>query len=405
MYMAHSLTRCLSKIARIAAPGLASVAVAIVAVTPAAAQLAVTPANASYDSIPWQYISARNYSWKAGSDAELTLRNPYDGGVVLKYRIAGAPSNADGCSAGTEPWVTLFRDACLTHDWHYDAPFAKAGFPAYSNGKSLGQDITDLMFYTDMLMLGKNTANSTVAAYSMYSAVLTYGAFRGTDRQQTILETGGVVAVSNRGGYVLRLRVNWVSPSGQPKSVTVDTTTATTAAVIPLSSGARNITVEATAIGGRQIFTRSFANAGMYAFTVGGTTLDPTMSAGLSLGVANAAKDFITGGDIPAGQRGIKFNNQGGYVASMTVAYFAMQNIGGVNVPLAKTLTTPQLSVGFTRPLIVPQTAPGFPIVVTINGVGTVARPVFQVTVPTDFKGEQCFKSWGTIFDAKGGKC
>jgi hypothetical protein len=104
--------------------------------------------------------------------------------------------------------------------------------------------------------------------------------------------------------------------------------------------------------------------------------------------------------------RAIKFNNQAGYVASMTVTYFVNEKMGALTLPMAKTQSTPQITLGFTRPLVIPNdTAPNMPITVTINGVAAVKDPVFSTNVPADFKGELCFKAWGTIFDAQGASC
>ena len=151
----------------------------------------------------------------------------------------------------------------------------------------------------------------------------------------------------------------------------------------------------------------------MYAFTVGGTTLSPTVADGLSADIgedvkkaANAVKTVVTGEKIPDGERGITFNNQAGYIAKMTVVYFMTETIGGAQVPMAKSLSTPAISLGFSRPLIIPRnTAKGMPISLVIEGIGTVKSKVFETTVAENFTGNVCFKSWGTIFDAQGGSC
>ena len=94
-------------------------------------------------------------------------------------------------------------------------------------------------------------------------------------------------------------------------------------------------------------------------------------------------------------------------MAKMTVVYFMTETIaGGAHVPIAKSLSTPAISVGFSRPLVIPRnTAKGMPISVVIEGIGTVKGKVLETTVAENFTGNVCFKSWGTIFDAKGGPC
>ena len=108
----------------------------------------------------------------------------------------------------------------------------------------------------------------------------------------------------------------------------------------------------------------------------------------------------------PTSARSITFSNQAGYVAKMTVVYFVMQNVGGAQVPIAKALETPAIPVGVSKTLEVPRdVAKGMPISVEIQGIGTTKGKVFATTVPEGFNGNVCFKSWGTIFDAKGGPC
>ncbi|MFN7928983.1 MAG: hypothetical protein U0Y68_13755 [Blastocatellia bacterium] len=136
-------------------------------------------------------------------------------------------------------------------------------------------------------------------------------------------------------------------------------------------------------------------------------------SATIATGVVNAANtankeitNYVTGGPTTPGSRSITFNNQAGYVAKMTVLYFMMETVGGAQVPMAKALSTPDISLGFSRPLEIPRnTAKGMPISVVIEGIGTTKSKVLETTVPEGFTGNLCFKSWGTIFDAKGGAC
>ena len=136
-------------------------------------------------------------------------------------------------------------------------------------------------------------------------------------------------------------------------------------------------------------------------------------SATIATGAVNAVNaadkaitNHITGGPTTPGSRSITFNNQAGYVAKMTVLYFMTETIGGAKVPMAKAISTPAISLGFSRPLEIPRsTAKDMPISVVIEGIGTTKGKVFETTVPEGFNGNLCFKSWGTIFDAQGGVC
>lgn len=122
--------------------------------------------------------------------------------------------------------------------------------------------------------------------------------------------------------------------------------------------------------------------------------------------VGESTKTFFTGEKIEDGERGIKFNNQAGYVAQMAVVYYVNQTVNGVTTPMPKVLTTPKITAGFTRPLIIPtDIVADKPIVVSIKAFGTTDNTVYSTTVSTSFTGEVCFKAWGTIFKPAGGKC
>ncbi len=371
--------------------------------------------RASYDSNPYvldnTITNENKWRWTGGNPFTRTIYNPLDGGVLLKYEQNGQ-GNADACSGPSNPvYKAFFQQACLAHDTNYDAPFGLAGFPNYANGDSTGKDLADYLFKKDMLMLSKQ--NSTALSKSLdetsaavfFRAVQDFGGYRGGSDGRKVLAKGGVVAVKNNGGFVMGLRVKWTSPDGSEKVEEIQNAGGR-AATIPLSIGARNIEVECWAVAGKQIFKKSFPGVGMYAFTVGGTTLAPTLADGLNKDAGDEIKTFVTGEKIPAGERGITFNNQAGYVAKLTVVYFMTETIGGAQVPIAKALSTPAISLGFSRPLVIPRnTAKGMPISVVIEGIGTVKGKVLETTVPENFNGNLCFKSWGTIFDAKGGPC
>ncbi|QHV00266.1 hypothetical protein [Synechocystis sp. CACIAM 05] len=113
---------------------------------------------------------------------------------------------------------------------------------------------------------------------------------------------------------------------------------------------------------------------------------------------------FFTGGT--PGPRSISFNNQAGYVAEMVVMYFQKQDIGGgnfVDMPVVK--TSGNISVGRTVHINVPLAVSNQPIQVFIKGVATLKPDVYSTTVPVNFSGNRCYKSFGTIFDAQGSTC
>lgn len=117
----------------------------------------------------------------------------------------------------------------------------------------------------------------------------------------------------------------------------------------------------------------------------------------------NQIATFFTGGE--SGPRSISFSNQAGYVAEMTVMYFQKQPIGNTAVDLPVVQTSGKISVGRTVHINVPLAVSNQAIVVTINGVATVKPTVMSTTVPANFSGNRCYKSFGTIFDPKGSTC
>ena len=371
------------------------------------------PVRSSYESNPFVADTSKpgEWKWTGGSPFIRTIYNPLDGGVLMKYKQE-VQGNSDGCSGPDNPaYKAFFQQACFAHDMNYDAPFGLAGFPNYAAGDSTGKDIADYLFKKDMLLISKQQSSSftrsldeTSAAF-FFRAVQDFGGFRGGSDGKTILAKGGVIAVKNNGGFVMRLRVSWTDSQGIARSEEIQNAGGR-AATIPLSIGARDIQVECSAVAGKQIFQKSFAAPGMYAFTVGGTTLAPTAATGLNRDTGDQVKAFIAGEKIPDGERGITFNNQAGYVAKMTVVYFVTETVGGAQVPLAKSVSTPAITLGFSRPLMIPRnTAKGMPISVVVEGIGTTKGKVLETTVAEEFTGNLCFKSWGTIFDAKGGPC
>jgi len=375
--------------------------------------LAISFGYASYDSNPYKQDTSRANNWEWVGGKERTIYNPLDGGVLLKYTM-NSQGNADGCSAGVQREKTLFQQACFAHDTNHDAPFPLAGFPGYPNGGSTGQDISDYLFYKDMQLIvengrAKNDAavnfvNDSAAAF-FYTAVVLGGQFRGRSEGKSVLAKGGVVAVMNAGIYVMTLRVKWTAPDGTRKTAELSKPAGQTA-VIPLSIGAKNIEVECWAVGGTTIFTKKYDTPGMYAFTVGGTTLINNFEAGLKNDVRNDVNSTFKGKDTPEGERTIKFSHQAGYVAEMVVTYFAYQNISGTMTLMPKFIATEKITAGVSRSIVIPKDIlKATPIQVSIRGYGTFKNDVFSTTVPTDFTGELCYKAWGSFGNPQGGKC
>ncbi|AFY74117.1 hypothetical protein Syn7502_02099 [Synechococcus sp. PCC 7502] len=120
--------------------------------------------------------------------------------------------------------------------------------------------------------------------------------------------------------------------------------------------------------------------------------------------VASSIKDFVTGGT--PGPRSITFNNQAGYVAEMVVIYQIYKDFGnGTIIPIPVTKSSGQISLGFSKHIDIPVEIANLPISVFINGVGTTKNQILGATVPANFSGNRCFKSFGTIFNPQSSNC
>jgi hypothetical protein len=132
--------------------------------------------------------------------------------------------------------------------------------------------------------------------------------------------------------------------------------------------------------------------------------LTKTRNAALEDRIVGSAINFVTGGE--PGSKSITFNNQSGYVAKMTVIYHEYKDFGnGVFTPLPVVKSSGDLPLGFSKHIDIPENIANIPISVIITGSGTIKQNIYSTTVPANFRGNQCYKTWATIFDAKGGSC
>lgn len=122
--------------------------------------------------------------------------------------------------------------------------------------------------------------------------------------------------------------------------------------------------------------------------------------------------DWFTGGE--PGPRSITFNNQAGYAAEMVVQYVQKQDFSNSSIPSLRILgivaapvtkSSGKITAGFSRNIDIPVEIEKNQISVFINGVATVKPQVYGTTIPSNFSGNKCFKSYGTIFDARGTTC
>ena len=115
-------------------------------------------------------------------------------------------------------------------------------------------------------------------------------------------------------------------------------------------------------------------------------------------------------GDATGEIRQIRFQNDAGYDAQMTVMYFVNEVVDGNSIPVPRTITSGFINGlgGKFRMLNIPKnTAPNMPIQIILGGNATVKDGIFATTLPANFAASPapCFKVWGTLFDPKGGTC
>lgn len=120
--------------------------------------------------------------------------------------------------------------------------------------------------------------------------------------------------------------------------------------------------------------------------------------------------EFVNDGE--PGPRSISFKNEAGYVAEMVVMYFQKQDVGaiinrptGVITDMPVTVSSGKIPLGFTRHIDIPVAISDKPVSVFIKGVATIKSDVYGTTLPSNFSGNKCYKSFGTIFDAQGSTC
>ncbi len=108
--------------------------------------------------------------------------------------------------------------------------------------------------------------------------------------------------------------------------------------------------------------------------------------------------------------RQIRFQNDSGFDAQMTVIYYTNEMINGNAVPMPKTVVSGFINGlgGKFRLINIPkETSPNMPINVMLAGSATVKNGIFSTTLPANFAAspQPCFKVWGTLFNPGGGTC
>ncbi len=272
------------------------------------------PALAAGTTKDMRYVKharARNqnspYVWNPMPDGTPTpgpvrraIYSPLDDQPLLVYTINKAPRDSDGCSIvnylkdpGTKAHAEIFNDACLAHDANYEAPWTEIG---WKDGRLLCErillhDMNRIVDSSTMNEARRGAARIVANTwYNFLEAGVTKSSLgivkdepfdvaqrlnRREGCQFTSITKGGLLSVLNNGGYVAGVDVTYTSATG--KKVTFsEKQPVTKTVVVPLSIGAKNITITCYAVAGKEIFKRSFASPSVLRVVVGGTTLFPT---------------------------------------------------------------------------------------------------------------------------------
>ncbi|MBE9029759.1 hypothetical protein IQ266_08470 [filamentous cyanobacterium LEGE 11480] len=247
-------------------------------------------------SINYKWTKAGTYKWNGGTRFTRVVRNPLDGGVLLRYKQTVEQSYSDGCSAPGNDSTTLafkkiFLMPCLEHDTNYDAPFLRAFFQN-QNQKALGQDVADYIFRKNMLKVADRVfakepirmAHAKAVAEIWHTSVNTapaLGLSKGVrtryNHRQTVLEKGGVILIRNRAPYTVSAQLEYTTARGH-KVKASESAASGYSVVLPISAGARNITVKSWALAGAPIFSKTYSSPVSLGITTKGTSLSPSWS-------------------------------------------------------------------------------------------------------------------------------
>jgi hypothetical protein len=152
-----------------------------------------------------------------------------------------------------------------------------------------------------------------------------------------------------------------------------------------------------------KVFSTNTINSsftGQLCYRTEGTIFSPVVS-NCDNSVGDAASSDV---------RQIRFQNDSGFDAQMTVTYFVNEMVNGNSIPMLKTAASGFINglSGKFRLINIPkETTPGMPISVWLTGSTTVKDQIFFTTLPENFAAspQPCFKVWGTLFNPGGGTC
>ena len=230
-----------------------------------------------------------------------TIYSILDKQPLLTYTSNFPPRDSDGCSIvnylkdpGTKAHAEIFLNACLAHDMNYAAPWTEIG---WKDGRLMCERI---LFYdmqrtietSDMNEARRGVARIVASTWynflepgvvnSSLGIVKTepFNDGQNANRNQgyrfSNIKKGGLLSVWNESGlYVMGVEVTYTDATGkkinfserQPIRKTI---------VVPLSIGARNITITCYAVAGVEIFKKTFASPVTMRWSIGGTSLIPS---------------------------------------------------------------------------------------------------------------------------------
>ena len=131
-----------------------------------------------------------------------------------------------------------------------------------------------------------------------------------------------------------------------------------------------------------------------------GETIDETFDDWGDDITASSVGQWFSGGQ--AGPKSITFKNDGVFAATMNVTYFIKQANG---IPFEVKRSTEEITLGRRMHINIPDDLFPIPVVVEIRSRATNKSELLTEAVDANFTGNRCFKSYGSIFDARGSTC
>lgn len=323
-----------------------------------------------------QRISFKNESgYTANMSLDYTARDPYD-------RRSSKTITTDNTLLGMSRAIHVPRDAVT------DQPMTLK-----VNGVGIATAKAPLLTTT---LLPSSVNDST--CFKAWGPVITPKA-----SACSISAGARTIKLDNQGGYSASMEV--VYNDGGEKTVRTNIIELLQSETIEIPYSAPNVPIQVKfySTPPTKMFSTNRINSkftGALCYRTEGTIISPVVS----------ACDNSVGDGAGTDVRQIRFQNDSGFDAQMTVMYWVNEMIGNQSIPTPKTVSSGLINGlgGKFRLINIPkETSPNQLITVMLTGSATVKNEILVTTLPANFPDspQPCFKVWGTLFNPSGGTC